>query len=186
MRRCDKNAFSVHSGDRKWSTCIEFVSTRGCVFKPMIIFEGKRIVKAWKGEFPEATFAVSKNGWTDNSHGLTWVRECFNPQTVHLGRRRLLLIDGHASHVSVDFIEYCWSVDIVPLCLPPHTTHFLQPLDVGCFGPLDKAYKKQLVERNKFGEVYVNKLDYLKFLKRAREKVMTSDVIMSAWAATGE
>ena len=65
MRRCDKNAFFVHSGDRKWSTCIEFVSTRGYVFKPMIIFEDKRIVKAWKGEFPEATFAVSKNGWTD-------------------------------------------------------------------------------------------------------------------------
>ena len=68
MRRCDKNAFSVHSGG---NGAPAFVSTRLCVFKLMIIFEGIRIVKAWKGEFPEATFAVSKNGWTDNSHGLS-------------------------------------------------------------------------------------------------------------------
>ena len=78
------------------------------------------------------------------------------------------------------------SVDIVPLCLPPHTTHFLQPLDVGCFGPLSKAYKKQLEVRNQMGEVYINKADYLGFLKKARDESMTQTTIMSAWAATGE
>ena len=76
--------------------------------KPFIIFEGKQIQKAWQKEFPKATYAISENGWTDNQHGLIWVRDCFHPQTAHLGGRRLLIIDGHASHVSVDFIECCW------------------------------------------------------------------------------
>ena len=74
----------------------------------------------------------------------------------------------------------------MPLCLPPHTTHFLQPLDVGCFGPLGNAYKKELEVRNAVGEVHINKLDYLGFLKKARLNTMTQNIIMSAWAATGE
>ena len=72
------------------------------------------------------------------------------------------------------------SADIIPLCLPPHTTHYLQPLDVGCFGPLSNAYKKQLDERNKTGVVNITKLDFLTLLKNAREEVMTLENIMSA------
>ena len=65
------------------------------------------------------------------------------------------------------------SIDIVSLYLPPHTTHFLQSLDVECFGSLSKVYKKQLEVRNQMDEVYINKVDYLGFLKKAREESMT-------------
>ena len=30
------------------------------------------------------------------------------------------------------------------LCLPPHSTHLLQPLDVGLFGPLQHAYPEEI------------------------------------------
>ena len=149
MRRSNQNAFSVQSGDRTWATTLEVISSRGRLFQPLVIFRGKRIQKSWTDEWPHPAYAVSENGWTDNEAGLAWLKEVFHPETIDLGGRRLLLIDGHESHVSVEFIEYCWAVDIVPLCLPPHTTHYLQPLDVGCFGPLARAYKKQLNERNK-------------------------------------
>ena len=96
-----------------------------------------------------------------------------------------MLIDGHASHITVEFIEYCWTYQIVPLCLPPHTTHYLQPLDVGCFGPLSLAYKRQLDRMNQMGIVHVNKADFLKFLRDARAEAMTLRVIQSAWASTG-
>lgn len=109
------------------------------------------IQKAWTNAWSKPAYAVSHNGWTDNEVVLAWLIDVFHPQTVNLGGRRLLLLDGHASHVSVEFIEFCWLVDIVPLCLPPHTTHYLQPLDVGCFGPLDKAYRKQLEKGMKRG-----------------------------------
>lgn len=59
-------------------------------------------------------------------------------------------------------------------------------IDVGCFGHLSKAYKKQLEARNEVEEVYINKLDYLGFLKKARKDSMTQITIMSAWVATGE
>lgn len=49
-------------------------------------------------------------------------------------------MDGHTSHVAWEFFEYCLTHNIIPLCLPAHSTHLLQPLDVGLFGPLQKNY----------------------------------------------
>lgn len=56
------------------------------------------------------------------------------------GEWRLLIIDGHRSHITVEFVEFCLSVNIITYCLPAHSTHLLQPLDVRLFSPLQKAY----------------------------------------------
>ena len=58
----------------------------------------------------------------------------------------LLIFDGHHSHISLELIELARENNIHLLCLPPHTTHLLQPLDVGVFGPLKQAWKKILKE----------------------------------------
>lgn len=185
IRRRDKHAFAVHSGNRRLVTTIEFVSSRGKRFRPMIIFQGAKIQKQWVENWSEPIYAHSEKGWTDDEHGVSWLEKSFDPQTKDIGGRRLLFVDGHTSHVSAAFIASCWDKKIVPLCLPPHTTHFLQPLDVGCFGPLDKAYKKALEEKNATGVVEVDKIDFLSMLRNAREKVLTQTVIMSGWAAAG-
>jgi len=46
----------------------------------------------------------------------------------------------------MQFIEYCEAHKIVALYLPPYLTHRLQPLNVGVFRPLAKAYKKHLYD----------------------------------------
>lgn len=186
VRRNDSNVFSVHSGDRKWVTTIEYVSCYGQIFPPTVIFAGKKIRDKWAETWPDPIYSVSDNGWTNNEIGLQWLQKVFHPTTVGLGGRRLLVIDGHVSHVSVEFIEFCWEVDIVPLCLPPHTTHYLQPLDVGCFGPLDQAYRKQLDQRNKTGVVHVTKEDFLVMLKGARKSSLIGETIRNAWAKIGK
>ena len=43
----------------------------------------------------------------------------------------LLLQDGHSSHASIELIELAKANNIHLLCLLSHTTHTLQPLDVG-------------------------------------------------------
>ena len=45
----------------------------------------------------------------------------------------LLIFDGHSSHITIDVIEYARSNGLHLLCLPSHTSHILQPLDVGVF-----------------------------------------------------
>ena len=45
----------------------------------------------------------------------------------------LLYQNGHASHVSIELIELARLNDMHLLCLPSHTSHLLQPLDVSVF-----------------------------------------------------
>ena len=45
----------------------------------------------------------------------------------------LLIPDGCSSHISIELIELAKENDVHLLCLPSHTTHVLQPLDVGVF-----------------------------------------------------
>ena len=80
----------------------------------------------------------------------------------------------------------CRAHNIVPLCLPPYTTHYLQPLDVGMFSPLEEAYKKKLKAQNGVGEVQIDKVDFWNFLKKTQEETFQESNIMSAWSATGK
>ncbi|RKK65555.1 hypothetical protein BFJ69_g16180 [Fusarium oxysporum] len=42
---------------------------------------------------------------------------------------RLLVVDGFSGHGAFDFREYCIKFNILVDFLPPHSTHFLQPMD---------------------------------------------------------
>jgi hypothetical protein len=81
------------------------------------------------------SLASSPNGWTDNQIAVEWLKTTFEPKTREskMGRYRLLILDGHVSHCSIEFILYAVMHDVIIICLLPHTTHKLQPCDVGVF-----------------------------------------------------
>ena len=57
----------------------------------------------------------------------------------------LLILDGHASHTkNLDVIDLASSNGVIMLSLPPHTTHRLQPLDVGFYKPLQTYYDRYI------------------------------------------
>jgi hypothetical protein len=58
--------------------------------------------------------------------------------------RRLLIVDGHNSHVNMRFINYCDQNRIILAILSPHSTHRLQPLDVSVFRPLADYYSQEI------------------------------------------
>jgi hypothetical protein len=58
----------------------------------------------------------------------------FLAETQLLARPVLLLLDGHQCHFTAKVIEAAKQNNIIILCLPPHTTHGLQPLDLVTFG----------------------------------------------------
>ena len=47
------------------------------------------------------------------------------------GEHVLLLYDGHKSHISSSLISWALEKSIILFVLPAHTSHALQPLDVG-------------------------------------------------------
>ena len=135
----EKQAFSAQSGSREWVSLIEAISATGRSLPLFVIFKGVNKLKAWLDilEDIHSEIATSENGWTDNELGVDWLKRCFEPATAKYlhGDYQLLMVDGHASHISTEFIKFCNEKKITPLCLPPHTTHLLQPLDVSVFGP---------------------------------------------------
>ena len=66
------------------------------------------------------------------------------------GHQRLLLLDGHSYHCTIEFLDYCLEKHIILGFLLPHITHLLQPLDVGLFGPLTVAYLRLLRVKHGF------------------------------------
>jgi hypothetical protein len=53
-------------------------------------------------------------------------------------------LDGHSSHKSLEAVDFCEKNGIILLCLPPHTTHRLQPLDVSYFRSFKRYYDNAL------------------------------------------
>jgi hypothetical protein len=132
-------------------------------------------------------FTTSPNGYTDHEPGFEWVSKVFHPATAgpSRGRTRLLLMDGHSSHLTSQFLGFFHDHDILPLCLPPHTTHMLQPLDVGCFAPLAHWYRTEVDEASQYGLHGVSKSDFLRFYSAARQKAFTARNISSAFRKSG-
>lgn len=82
---------------------------------------------------------MSENAWTDDFLCTQWFRDVFIPQATARntsGAPILLIYDGHGSHTTAEMRNLAELHNIELFCLPPHTTHRTQPLDVGIFGPL--------------------------------------------------
>jgi hypothetical protein len=56
----------------------------------------------------------------------------------------LLILDGYKSYKSLSFQDLCEENKIITLYIPLHSSHILQPLDVGCFAPLKLAYSREI------------------------------------------
>jgi DDE superfamily endonuclease len=131
--------------------------------------------------------AVSPNGWTDQDLGIAWMKKVFEPQTRALCNAtapRLLILDGHNSHTTADFLDYAYEHNIIVICLPPHTTHHLQPCDVAVFSPLASEWKKAVDQSFAEGEP-VDRYNLLKTYAKARKIAFKSSTIQEAFRLTG-
>lgn len=131
--------------------------------------------------------SISQNGWIDNVIGLDWLKNCFIPSTSshNVGKFRLLILDGHDSHLTPEFDQICKKHDIIPLCMPAHASHLLQPLDVDCFSILKRAYQTLVQDLCRKGVNHIDKHDLLLFYPQARAKTFKSDICQAAFAGTG-
>ncbi|EDN02183.1 predicted protein [Histoplasma mississippiense (nom. inval.)] len=142
-------------GSREFITLLASICADGTSLPPALIYQGESrdIQDTWLEDFDskkdQVYFAASENGWSNDEYGLMWLKKIFEPHTKKKAGRgyRLLILDGHSSHVNMAFINYAAQHKILLAVFPPHSTHRLQPLDVGIFGPLSKSYSKHLNER---------------------------------------
>ena len=180
-------AVVVQPGNREWVTAIECVNASGWSLPPFIILSGKVHQSSWYHNLPpDWTISVSDNGWTTDQLGVEWVKH-FNQHTAArtAGVYRLLILDGHSSHATPEFDQYCAENKIITLCMPPHTSHLLQPLDMSCYSPLKRAYGREVEELARHGVYHIDKIDFLAAYTRIRPIVFTQQNIQAGFRATG-
>lgn len=145
----------------------------------MVIFKGKVQLSTWFESTnlpPDWVIALSENGWTSNKLGMKWLAELFIPVTAlkTVGKYRLLILDGQGSHATAEFDQFCSDHLIITLFVPAHSLHLLQPLDVGCFSPLKRAYGSQIAEFIRLGINHVDKAEFLLASKQARINALST------------
>lgn len=79
------------------------------------------------------------SGWQTNDTFLKWLPTFKNYAIRSSTEKTLLIMDNHESHMTIAGLDFCKENNIEVLTLPPHTSHRMQPLDRGVFGPL-KTY----------------------------------------------
>lgn len=120
---------SEATGDeREFVTVLETVSASGAVISPFVVWEAKSHIAGYYGSRgvhgEDATFGYSKEVYMDNVLRLTYLKDHFKPATRPAdcnGKRptRILLVDGHDSHVSWQVVDFALKQGIHVLCLPP-------------------------------------------------------------------
>ena len=87
------------------------------------------MVPGWTKRF----FLYCEPLWLDGRTYSCKLVQIFIKYCAKLTAVKVLFFDGHASHISIEIINSAIDNDIELICLPPHSSSFLQPLDLGVF-----------------------------------------------------
>ena len=138
-----KHPYAITSGDKSNITILACASATGYCIPPMVIFDRKHLqLEMTAGEVPGTFYGLSEKGWMDGELFEEWFKHHF---LVHAppSRPLLLLLDGHVSHYNLNVLRMAAEEEIIIFCLPPHTTHLLQPLDNGLFASLKSHWRRE-------------------------------------------
>ncbi|KNG46897.1 plasma membrane calcium-transporting atpase 2 [Stemphylium lycopersici] len=138
----------------QWVIAIERINASGWCLPPFVILSGKLHQASWYQHLP---------------------LEHTTPRTH--GAYRLLILDGHSSHATTELNQFCTENKVITLCMPTHTCHLLQPLDVNCFSPLKRAYGHETQELARQGVYHIDKVNFLTTYTKIRPAVFTQQNI---------
>ncbi|KAK8086811.1 transposase [Apiospora phragmitis] len=179
-------------GSRCWTTILECASAVGRAIPPLVIYKGKSVQEQWfpheLDEFRGWKFDTSNKGWTNDEIAVKWLEEVFIPETAPNDPKdaRLLILDGHGSHTTDDFMSLCYQNNIYLLFLPPHSSHVLQPLDIGVFAAMKTYYRKEIGFLSLLTDsAPIGKLNFLICYSRARKKALSAQNIKGGWRGSG-
>ncbi|VDI62467.1 Hypothetical predicted protein [Mytilus galloprovincialis] len=170
-------------------TIVACVNAEGQKMSPLLIVQGKteRSVFGFNTtEAPSGTmWDYQDSGWMSDRIGEKWFKDIFLKQ-CGVERPQLLILDGHSSHESLALIQEGIRENIVILSLPPHTTHYLQPLDRSVFGPFNKQYDRacsEFLQENMLHKI--DKWTFPSLFKTAWNEALSKQNIKSGFRACG-
>ncbi|KAJ8028895.1 hypothetical protein HOLleu_28147 [Holothuria leucospilota] len=161
----------------------------GYVIPPYFIFKGKHMIERLKaGVYPGSGFEMTSSGWSNGEVFINYIENHFSKYLPvrDPNQHILLLYDGHTSHISMNLINYALSKKIILFVLPPHSSHLLQPLDVGTFKPLKDFYHHecQTYMRKNPGQV-ITRYEVCQLISKAYLKAFTPSNLIASFRKSG-
>ena len=184
-----KNLPGRVGSSRESMTMMACINAAGTSLPPLFIAKGK--TRACLSGFQTtegplgSKFTWQSNAWMEDVLSVDWFEGVF---LANIGpeRPQILIWDSHRSHESLQIIHKARENNIILFTFPPHTTHFLCPLDRTVFGPFQRSY-------NTICSTYmssdlsntVKKSSVCALLKDAFAQAFTRTNIVSGFESTG-
>lgn len=181
---------SVTSPRSTTTTVIACVNAAGNHLPPYFIYKGKRMnTDLNKGSSPGTRIVMSETGWSNSDVFKDYLQNHFLPNvrsSTNESQPILLIFDGHASHTSKQLIDWAVANNIILFVLPAHTSHILQPLDVGIFAPFKGYYYREcaVFMRENMGRS-ITKYEMTEIACKAYLRAMNPANIVAAFKKTG-
>ena len=152
-----------------------------------MLYISLRLYSEWcpKNLIKGVVYNGTKSGWTDEDCSFDYLKNLFIPNTKHFQKPFLLMFDGHYSHLSIKSVRLAIEHNICLLCLPSHSTHLLQPLDIYTLQYVQQQWKELPWERNKTTSTKLNKRDFIQLFSKLYNYALIPAHCLAAFAKTG-
>ena len=127
-------------------TVVMCMSSGGLYVPPMVIFPRKNNKNGLKDNFPADTMVeFSSSGWISTELFTKWFQSFIDFTHPTESDPVLLIFDGHYSHTrNIDIVNLARDNHVSLVCLPPHCSHKMQPLDLSFMKPFKHYYSKAI------------------------------------------
>ena len=149
-KKDNRTAVTVDDQGREHITILQTILNNGDTFTPMYVLPLKKVPTYLDDQIKKGRLflAGQKSGWIDDDSFCDYI-EKFG---TWLHRERhgykanepfLMFSDSHGSRKDFDLLKFCKINHITLVTFYSHTTHILQPLDVGVFAIFKKFFRQE-------------------------------------------
>lgn len=170
-------------------TMIAAINAGGGFIPPMLIFPRVKFHDYMlKGAPVGSIGGTNPSGWSNEELFLKFLLHFIKYSNASIENPVVLLLDNHESHISVAAIRTAKDNGVIMATFHPHTSHKMQPLDVGVFGPFKTFYNRAMKDWmcrpgniSKPATIY----DIPELVNRAFTLAFTPNNILAGFCATG-
>ena len=144
---------AIRPSNREWATAIICVNGEVWTLPLFLLLQGAFDIENWYTKSSYHAIGLSKLQAAVGQITIRVLNGLSTSKSILQARSkrayRMVILSGHESHHSADFETYCKEKNIIALCLPAHTSHLTQPLDIGCFSTLNALMARKSTRLSK-------------------------------------